>query len=112
MLRNRLPFRIPGWRNRWLALFSLAAAFALWIAVTETQNPSRTGIFPGAIPVEAVNLPKGMAISTALDPVNLRISAPRDLWDRLTTKDFRIIADLGGINGSRGEVPVTVVRAP
>jgi YbbR domain-containing protein len=81
--------------NIGLGLLSLALAATLWAFVTEQENPSRTDFFPGAIPVETVNVPEGLAVAALSDAaVSVRVSAPEATWDDLTIEDFRAVADL------------------
>jgi YbbR domain-containing protein len=81
--------------NIGLGLLSLALAVSLWAFVTEEENPLRTDFFPGAIPVETVNVPEGLAVASLSDAaVMVRVSAPEDTWDDQTIEDFRAIADL------------------
>lgn len=81
--------------NVGLGLLSLALAVSLWAFVTEEENPTRTDFLPGAIPVETVNVPGGLAVASLSEAaVSVRVSAPDDTWDDLTIEDFRAIADL------------------
>lgn len=81
--------------NIGLGLLSLALAVSLWAFVTEEENPTRTDVFSGAIPVETVNVPDGLAVaSLSQAAVSVRVSAPEDTWDDLTVEDFRAVADL------------------
>jgi len=81
--------------NIGLGLLSLALAVSLWAFVTEEENPTRTDFFPGAIPVETVNVPEGLALAALSDAaVSVRVSAPEDTWNDLTIEDFRAVADL------------------
>lgn len=81
-----------------LAVLSLLAAVALWVAVTEAENPNKVEVFSGSIEVKAVNIPDGLAVAAIRDPVViLRISAPEDTLRRLTAADFRAEIDLSGV---------------
>lgn len=81
--------------NVGLGLLSLALAVSLWAFVTEEENPTRTDFFAGAIPVETVNVPDGLAVASLSEAaVSVRVSAPEDTWDDLTVEDFRAVADL------------------
>ncbi|MFQ5880098.1 MAG: YbbR-like domain-containing protein [Dehalococcoidia bacterium] len=96
-------------RANWgLAFLSLFLAFGLWLFVTESQNPSRTGVFPVAIPVEPVSLPPGLALVGRIEPVKIRIAAPEDVWDRLSVEDFQALADLSQASVDEQVVPVHV----
>lgn len=83
----------PQWRRTagtvTLALVSLLLAVALWVAVTDAENPSTIEDFPGPIPVRAVNVTQGLAVrSIDQDVVFVRISVPEDQFSELTTANF------------------------
>jgi YbbR domain-containing protein len=81
--------------NLGLGLLSVALAVSLWAFVTEEENPTRTDFFSGAVPVETVNLPEGLAVaSLSEEAVSVRVSAPDSVWPDLTVSDFRAVADL------------------
>lgn len=81
--------------NLGLGLLSLALAVSLWAFVTEEENPTRTDFFPGAVPVETVNVPEGLAVAGLSETaVSVRVSAPENTWEDLTIGDFRAVADL------------------
>ena len=62
-----------------LAIVSLLAAVALWVAVTDAENPRESRVFGAAIEVEAVNVPDGLAVaSISQSAVSLRVSATDD----------------------------------
>ena len=95
---------IPQWRRVAtpiaLAVLSLFAAVVLWVAVTDAENPNRIGTFSGAIEVRPVNVPDGRAVASIQEAnVSLRVSAPEDVFERLTTADFRAEVDLSGATG-------------
>src|SRR3990170_3857853 len=102
-----------GWgplrTNLGLAAVSLALAFALWVFVTDTENPERTDFFAGAIAVEPVNVPQGLAVASLSDSsVSVRVRAPEDIWDELTTENFRVTVDLSGVSAREATVTVRV----
>jgi YbbR domain-containing protein len=81
-----------------LALVSLVLAIALWVAVTDAENPGRIANFGASIQVNAVNLPEGLAVKSIREPaVSLRISADENTFRNLSTGDFRAEIDLGGV---------------
>jgi YbbR domain-containing protein len=72
-----------------LALLSLFAAVALWVAVTDAENPEETFDFSGGLTIKAVNLPQGLAVgSIKQDVVFVRVRAAEDVIDELTTANF------------------------
>ena len=91
-----------------LALLSLVLGFAVWLAVTDVENPTRTATFPAAITVEAVNIDRTLAVSNTLQRVEVTLSAPDDRWERLTSENLRAHVDLAGLEGREQIVPVQV----
>jgi YbbR domain-containing protein len=120
-LRERA-IRFPGQAAatvRWLAgdlrahwasaLFSLALAFGIWLAIAETSDPREEARAPASsgIPVQAVNVPDGYlepALATVIVRVRGRGSDIRDL----RPEDFRATADLAAVVPDGGPVTVPV----
>lgn len=95
--------RTPG-----LLLMSVVLAIALWVFVTDTENPTIVDTFQQPIQVEVVNVRESLGVANRLPAVNVRISAPSDVWDDLTAADFRATVDLSGLDARSQEVPVQV----
>jgi YbbR domain-containing protein len=107
-------FDYTGWRRTatpvGLALLSLVAAIALWIAVTDAENPNRIAVFSGGIEVRPVNVPDGLAVASIREPiVSLRIAADEDTFRRLTTSNFRAEVDLSGVRTTTDQFVVASV---
>ncbi|MFQ6019444.1 MAG: YbbR-like domain-containing protein [Dehalococcoidia bacterium] len=94
--------------NASLAALSLVLAFSLWIFVTDTENPTRSGVLPVDIPVEPVNVPTDMVVAGDISAVRARIEVAEDVWDTLRAEDFRATADLLGLQEGTHEVQVEV----
>jgi YbbR domain-containing protein len=95
-------------RNLGLAVLSVALAFGVWMLITDTEHPTRTGVFPVDIPVEPVNMPEGLTLGGPLGDVALRIEADEDLWDDLTASDFKATVNLLGAQIGTQDVEVKV----
>ncbi len=95
--------RTPG-----LLLLSLLIGGALWVFVTDVENPGRVDLFPAFVPVEAVNVGQALAVANTLPAVQLRVSAPEDRWERLTSANFRAFVDLNGLDAREQKVAVNV----
>jgi YbbR domain-containing protein len=77
---------------------SLIAALALWVAVTDAENPRETRDFGAAIPVEAVNVADGLAVRNITPSgVRIRVSATDDDFAKLTTANFAVEVDMTGV---------------
>jgi YbbR domain-containing protein len=105
-----------------LAFLSLISAVALWVAVTDAENPNRTAVFPGGIEITAVNIPDGLAVKSISSNVSFKVSASESTFKRLTIADFQAEVDLAAerrttsdqvvtprIIGHRGDVEVVEV---
>ena len=94
--------------NRGLAALSVVLAFGLWIFVTDTENPSRTRVLPIDIPVQPINVPDDVAITSDITPVRLRITVADDVFDSLTAGDFEADVDLDGLTVGTYDLPFNV----
>jgi YbbR domain-containing protein len=95
--------------NLTLGLLSLGLAVTIWFFVIDVESESRTDYFPGVIPVETVNVPEGLAVSHVSEPlISIRITADKDVWERLSTEDFEATADLSGVKQREASIPVRV----
>ncbi|HUF53093.1 MAG TPA: CdaR family protein [Dehalococcoidia bacterium] len=95
--------------NRGLFALSVVLAFAIWIFVTDSENPTRTRLLPIDIPVQPVNVGDDVAIADDIPPVRVRITVPDDVFGDLGAGDFEATADLTGYGvGTHEAVPVEV----
>lgn len=91
-----------------LAALSLLLGFAIWVAVSDLQNPTRVEVFPASIPVELVGLDPNLAITTSLQRVQATVSAPDNRWQRLTSENLRAYIDMSGVDAREQMLPVQV----
>lgn len=94
--------------NLGLAAFSVVLGFALWIFVTDTESPTRSGVLPFDLEVEAVNRPGDLALATSLVKVRVRVEVADDVWNTLSPADFKATADLDGLQAGTYDLPVQV----
>lgn len=80
-----------------LALLAFVLSASLWVFITNEQNPPRTGTFPQRVPVHPVNVPHDLAVLGDIEPLEVRITAPVDLWNRLTEASFDATVDLSEV---------------
>ncbi len=78
-----------------LALFSLVAAFGIWVAIQDVDNPRVTGLAPadGGIQVEVFNLPDGFIVED-LQQVTVIVEARKGDLESLRPSDFRASVDV------------------
>jgi YbbR domain-containing protein len=75
---------------------SLLLSIILWAYVTNEANPPRTDIFPSPIAVAVRGQPPGTQLMNEPANVQVRVSAPADVWSRLRPNSFAAYVDLGG----------------
>ena len=92
---------------RLLAL-SVILGIALWVFVTEDEDPSIAGVFPSQIQVTFVNVGPDLAVANNLGAVDLRIEASQERWESLTASNFEATVNLAGLTAREQSVPVRV----
>jgi YbbR domain-containing protein len=102
-----------GWRSTVtpiaLAFVSLLAAVALWVAVTDAENPRSAYDFGGGLIVNAINVPQGLSIAGMSDTVVfVRVLASEETFSELSTADF--VAEVN-MSGERQEVSNKAISA-
>jgi YbbR domain-containing protein len=97
-------------RNNWgTGVLSISLAVALWVYVTNEENPDRTERVPGAVPIEVVNVPEGQAVFSISDSsVSVRALASESVHESLTAEDFDATVDLSGVTSRTANVRVEV----
>lgn len=98
------------WRKNSLKLLSLVLAFALWVYVSNEQNPVREKILN--VNLEHSGLPVNGIVSGLPDSVRVRIEGNKNQLANLSPVDFRALVQIP--EGKYGEVslPVKVTAPP
>lgn len=92
-----------------LAVVSLLAAVALWVAVTDAENPTEDREFPVALRIEAIGVPEGFAVrSVTPDAIRVTVRATDEDFEELTASNFRATVDMTGIRDSESTQAVSV----
>lgn len=94
-------------RNLGLKLFSVAAAFALWLAFSGARELTMSM----SVPVQYRNIPKDLEISSNIvEQVHLVLRGPAPLLSRLTVSQVPVVLDLGKVKRA-GTTTFTISRA-
>jgi len=86
----------------------LALVFAIGVWTYVATGQTKVDRFPGRIPIEAKNIPSGMAIADDLGSVEIKIKAPYSSWQRLSADDFTANVDLSGLDVGTYRMDVNV----
>lgn len=90
-------------------ILALILALVIWLVAVSERNPSVTGAYPQAIPVEVLNKPEELVISEEFDRlVSLELRAPQDTWEGLSSASFQAFVDLAGLGYGTHEVDIQV----
>jgi YbbR domain-containing protein len=100
-------------RGHWaLAIFSIVAAFTIWLVIQDVENPRVEGLVPPepeqAIQVEFVNSGPDVTVVDAAF-VKVRVEARTDRIGELRANDFQATVNLQNLEaGAEVRLPVTV----
>ena len=89
-----------------LKLAAVALATMLYAGLALSQNAR---VWPGRVPIEAVNQPTGAFLLENLgDVTSIRYYAPPDVASRISSSDFQAVVDLSTLTPVQGGTPVSV----
>src|SRR3972149_5384551 len=94
--------------NVGLAALSVVLGVALWVFVTDTENPTRSGVLPFDLSVETVNVPGDRALAGSPVNVRVKVEVADDVWNTLSMADFKATVDLDGLQAGTYDLPVRV----
>lgn len=80
-------------------LLSFALAIAVWISAMTSNDPIEERIYPKPVQIEIIGQDPTMILTVnQSNQVNIRLSAPRSIWDRLVNDPVpvRAVVDLAG----------------
>ncbi len=103
----RLPFTIDPGR----AVFAVALAVLLYfVALSETNlaQQTKTNFF---VPVQVVNVPPGLVVSTPPQSVQLWVTATNSVFNRLRSESFTAQVDASGAIAGDNDLPINVTSS-
>lgn len=93
-------------KNLGLKFIALGLAIFFWFFVLTSENTFF--VFPEEIPVEAFNVPEGLAAVNELGTVTLTVKADGEVYKTLTADQFRAYVDLQGLAAGTQTVKISV----
>src|SRR5436190_15149739 len=101
----RLPFTVDAGR----AVFALGLAILLYFVALSETNPEGRNQTTFTVPVQSVNVPPGLVVTTQPAPVRLWVRAPLSVFSRLRADSFTVQVDASGAKaGDNENLPITV----
>ena len=101
----RLPFRIDPGR----ALFAVALAVLLYFVALNETNPADVRQTPFTVPVQVVNVPTGLVITTPPPGIRVWVRSTQNVFNRLGPGSFAVQVDASGAHaGDNDNLPVSV----
>ncbi|MDQ6672732.1 MAG: CdaR family protein [Chloroflexota bacterium] len=103
--RINLPFRLDPGR----ALFALALAVLLYFVALNETNPADVRQTPFPVPVQVVNVPTGLVITTPPPGIRVWVRSTQTVFNRLGPSSFAVQVDASGAQaGDNDNLPVSV----
>jgi YbbR domain-containing protein len=100
----RFPFYVDVGR----AVFAVALAVLLYFVALSETNPAASADLGTPVPVQPVNAPSGLVITTPPPPVRLRVTAPQNVFSRLRADSFTAQVDVSGARAGDNDLPIAV----
>jgi YbbR domain-containing protein len=98
----RLPFTIDLGRG----VFALALAVLLYFIALSETNPFDQRETGYAVPVQVVNVPPGLVVTTPQQSVRLWVTAPQNVFSRLRPENFTAQVDATGSSAGDNQLPI------
>src|SRR5436309_529482 len=99
----RLPFTIDLGR----VIFALALAVVLYFVALSETNPFDQRETGFSVPVQVVNVPPGLVVTTPQQTVRLWVTAPQNVFNRLRPENFTAQVDATGAVAGDNQLPIT-----
>jgi YbbR domain-containing protein len=99
----RLPFTIDLGRG----VFALALAVLLYFVALSETNPFDQRETGFSVPVQVVNVPPGLVVTTPQQTVRLWVTAPQNVFNRLRPENFTAQVDATGSLAGDNQLPIS-----
>jgi YbbR domain-containing protein len=99
----RLPFSIDLGRGA----FALVLAVLLYFVTLSETNPFDQRETGYSVPVQVVNIPPGLVVTTPQQSVRLWVTAPQNVFNRLQPENFTAQVDATGSGAGDTQLPIS-----
>jgi YbbR domain-containing protein len=90
-----------------IKIILLILAVSLWAYVTNSQ--AKTGNFPGALKIQAKNVPASSTISLSENYAELKIESDNTFWSKLQPNNFDVYIDANNLPAGTHELNVQAI---
>jgi YbbR domain-containing protein len=95
------------WDNLGTLLLALILGILVWVVALNEENPVETRPLSQTVVVDLVGKPDDMIIlGSVISRTQVTVRAPRLVWERLSPRDVRVVADLAGLPPGTHTVPL------
>ncbi|MCC7361745.1 MAG: hypothetical protein IT317_19845 [Anaerolineales bacterium] len=96
------------WENLGTFVLALIVAAMVWVIALDEENPLEENTFSQPVPVQLLNLPNNMILlaPTTGGTTEIKLKAPRLVWQNLTLGQLRVVADLAALGPGTHSVPL------
>ena len=92
-------------------LLALVLGIAVWVSAVSAADPDEVNTYPQSVPIEIIGQDSSLVITNELpSSVDVRIRAPRSVWEKLNAEDnaVRAILDLTRLGAGEHTVPIQI----
>ena len=98
-------------------LLALALGVSVWVSAVSADNPNEVRVYPNPILLEVVGLDPSLLLTNDIpSTVDVRLRAPRSVWESLTTREdaIRATLDLSGLSAGEHtrQIQLTISERP
>jgi YbbR domain-containing protein len=98
-------------------LLALALGVSVWVSAVSADDPNEVRAYPNPIPLEVVGLDPSLLLTNDIpSTVEVRLRAPRSVWESLTAREDAIGAtlDLSGLSSGEHtrQIQLTISERP
>ncbi len=92
------------------AIIAIVLSLVLWVVIRTEQNPEREDTTSFTVPVEVIDAPPGLQVTSDPPEVRIFLRAPERSWDQLGPQSFRAVAEAGAAVEGLNELQVRVEK--
>jgi YbbR domain-containing protein len=106
---------------RWLAsnirtfLLALLLGVSVWLSAVTGADPAEEQVFPNPVPLKVIGQDPSLVLTSPIpSSIELKLRAPRSIWEQLTTQENAVTStlDISGLSAGEHTQPVQIQIVP